>query len=194
MDKGGAIFALLTVFAVMLGSWFFAGVHVSMTTEEVEYRVLYELGEGIEIREYGEMTVVSTSSDSNDNAFSVLASYISGNNAEKRKIDMMAPVIIYDNGSSVDMSFILPAMYDADNAPVPVNPAVSIRSAPARKLATISFSGYPEGKILETKRSALDSQLAASDIVTKGDFFLMVYNPPWIPPALMRNEIAIEVE
>jgi len=194
MDKGGAIFALLTVFAVMLGSWFFAGVHVSMTREEVGYRVLYELGKNIELREYGELTLVSTSSNNIDDSFSVLRSYISGNNAEKKKIEMISPVIIFEDKNVVNMSFILPQMYDTDDVPAPVDSKISVQVVPSRKVAVIRFSGYAKGEIVETKRSALNLQLSDNGIVTMGDFFLMRYDPPWVPPALMRNEVAIEVE
>jgi hypothetical protein len=194
MDKGGAIFALLTVFAVMLGSWFFAGVHVSMTREEVGYRVLSELGKNIEVREYGELTLVSTSSNNIDDSFSVLTSYISGNNAEKKKIEMISPVIIFEDKNVVNMSFILPQMYDTDDVPAPVDSKISVQVVPSRKVAVIRFSGYAKGEIVETKRSALNLQLSDNGIVTMGDFFLMRYDPPWVPPALMRNEVAIEVE
>jgi SOUL heme-binding protein. len=194
MDKGGAIFALLTVFAVMLGSWFFAGVHISMTREEVGYRVLSELGKNIEVREYGELTLVSTSSNNIDDSFSVLTSYISGNNAEKKKIEKISPVIIFEDKNVVNMSFILPQMYDTDDVPAPVDSEISVQVVPSRKVAVIRFSGYAKGEIVETKRSALNLQLSDNGIVTMGDFFLMRYDPPWVPPALMRNEVAIEVE
>ncbi|MEZ5334803.1 MAG: heme-binding protein [Methanolobus sp.] len=194
MDKAGAIFALLTVFAVMLGSWFFAGVHSSMTAEEVEYNLLYKPGKNIEVREYGEMTVISTSSDDQGSAFSILASYISGKNAEKRKIDMISPVVTTKNGDIINMSFILPGNYDTSNAPASDNPEISIHTLPARKVAVIRFSGYAKEDIVEEKYLELSSQLSTGDIVTKGDYFLMLYNPPWVPPALMRNEVAIEVE
>jgi hypothetical protein len=194
MDKGGAIFALLTVFAVMLGSWFFAGMHVSMTTEEVGYKVLYELEENTEVREYGEMAVVSTSSNDIDDAFSELSSYISGNNTEKEKVEMIYPLIIFEDENLVNMSFILPQMYDADNAPTPVTPEIKIQTIPARKVAVIEFSGYAKDEIIGEKRSDLKLQLDENGIVSNEDFFQMRYNPPWIPPALMHNEIVIEVE
>ncbi|MBP1908245.1 SOUL family heme-binding protein [Methanolobus bombayensis] len=194
MDKAGVVFALLTVFTVMLGSWFFAGVHVSMTTEEVEYRVMYELEEDVEVRKYDELTVISTSANNQNDAFSVLASYIFGNNAGKKKIDMTSPVITSESDNVVNMSFVLPAEYNIDNAPDTENPEISIQAIPARKVAVIRFSGYAKDEIIEKKRSVLSSQLADNGIVTTGDFFLMQYNPPWVPPTLMRNEVAIEVE
>ncbi|SFM91093.1 SOUL family heme-binding protein [Methanolobus profundi] len=194
MDKAGAIFALLTVLAVMVGSWFFAGVHVSMVTEEVDHIVLYELGDNTEVRQYGEITVISTTATGQDSGFRVLASYISGNNEGSLKIDMTAPVIISGQGSAINMSFILPVAYNVTNAPVPEDPTILIGTLPSRKLAVIGFSGYVTDEVVEEQRSILSSQLDENNIVTKGDFFLMRYDPPWVPPILMRNEVAIEVE
>ncbi|WP_340819000.1 heme-binding protein [Methanolobus sp. WCC4] len=194
MDKAGVIFALLTVAAVTAGSWFFAGVYVSMTTERVAYEVLDDIGDGVEIRQYGEMTVISTVAKDSGDAFSSLASYIYGGNDKDAKIDMTAPVLSSEEGDFVNMSFVLPDAYGLDNAPIPDDSGVSVHAIPARKLAVIGFSGYANDDVIEKYRSILDQRLAASDVSTKGDYFLMRYDPPWVPPALMHNEVAIEVE
>ncbi|WP_292468971.1 heme-binding protein [Methanolobus sp.] len=194
MDKAGVIFALLTVLAVMVVSWFFAGVHVLMVTEQFEYKVLYELDNNVEVRQYGEMTVISTSLKDSGAVFSSLASYISGKNGENLKISMTSPVITSDQGTTLNMSFILPSGYDVNNAPEPDAPNISIKTVPARKLAAIRFSGYVNDKVVEQQRYILSSQLNVNGVATKGEFFLMRYNPPWVPPALKRNEVAIEVD
>ena len=92
------------------------------------------------------------------------------------------------------MSFILPEGYDISNAPKPERDDILIRIIPARKVAAITFSGYANDNAIEKNRALLRSQLDRHGLVTKGDFFLMRYHPPWIPPSLMRNEVAIEVE
>lgn len=184
----------MTVAAVAVGSWFFAGVYVSMTTEEVAYEILDDLGDNVEIRQYGEITAISTVAKDSSDAFSLLASYIYGNNDKKSKIEMTAPVLFSEEGEYVNMSFVLPAAYERDNAPIPENSRISVHMIPSRKLAVIGFSGYANDDTIETHRSILDQRLAASDISTKGDHFLMRYDPPWVPPTLMRNEVAIEVE
>lgn len=194
MDKAGVIFALLTVAAVTAGSWFFAGVYVSMTTKEIAYEVLSELDDNIEIRQYGEITVISTVSKDSDDAFSLLASYIYGGNDKSAKIDMTAPVFSSRKKDYVNMSFVLPAAYDRNNAPNPADSRISIHTIPPRKLAVIGFSGYADDDTIERHRSILYQRLAASNISIKGDYLLMRYDPPWVPPTLMRNEVAIEVE
>ncbi|WP_407357163.1 SOUL family heme-binding protein [Methanolobus sp. WCC5] len=194
MDKWGFVFALLTVLTVMTGAWFIAGVYYSMTAENIGYEVIDELDDGVEIRRYGEMTVVSTAANGQNEAFSLLARYISGNNRDNVRMNMTSPVISIKDDSSVSMSFVLPEGYDAENAPLPEKSGVAISTIPPRKLAVITFSGYANDNAFDDHRSVLSSQLEEHGIVTKGDFFLMRYNPPWVPPSLMRNEVAVEVE
>ncbi len=194
MDKAGAIFALLTVVTVMTGSWFIAGVYITMTTEQIKYETVHELGDGVEIRHYEEMTLVSTQAKDTGRAFSRLAAYISGSNKEDVQISMTAPVLSFRDGSTVNLSFVLPDPYDSSNSPAPENDAISIDTIPARKIAVIGFSGYVNEDEIEKNRNSLKSILEENNIVTKGKFFLMRYNPPWVPPALMHNEVAIEVE
>lgn len=184
----------MTVAAVTAGSWFFAGVYVSMTTEQVGYEVLDELDDNAEIRQYGEMTVISTLAEDSGDAFSSLASYIYGGNDKDARINMTAPVLSSEEGAYLNMSFVLPTAYDRNNAPMPDEPGISVHTTPSRKLAVVGFSGYANEDTIEKHRYILDKRLAASDISTKGNYFLMRYDPPWVPPALMRNEVAIEVE
>jgi SOUL heme-binding protein. len=194
MDKAGVVFVILTVVTVMVAMWLISGVYVSMTTEQIEYETLYGLDNGVEVRQYGELTVVSTEANDSGAVFSALAAYISGKNKEKTRINMTSPVITFGEGLSVNMSFILPEGYDINNAPVPERGDILIRVIPARKVATITFSGYVNDNAIEKNRALLRSQLDKNGLVTKGDFFLMRYHPSWIPPSLMRNEVAIEVE
>ncbi|WP_342305872.1 heme-binding protein [Methanolobus sp. ZRKC5] len=194
MDKMTAIFAIMVVVTVMTTMWFLGGVYESMVSEQIEYETLDELDEGVELRQYREITVISTVADDSGKAFSRLAGYISGTNKENLKIRMTAPVISTRELSSVNMSFVLPAGYNMSNVPDSERSDISIHTIPSRKVAAIKFSGYANDDAVEKNRALLRSQLDEHGLVTKGDFFLMRYNPPWIPPFLMRNEVAIEVE
>lgn len=170
------------------------GVYESMVSEQIEYEMIEELADDVELRQYGEITVISTVADDSGKAFSRLAGYISGANKENLKIRMTAPVISTKEPSSVNMSFVLPAGYNMNNVPDPEGSDISIHAIPSRKVAAIKFSGYANDDAVEKNRAILMAQLDEHGVVAKGDFFLMRYNPPWIPPFLMRNEVAIEVE
>ncbi|MBN2489066.1 MAG: heme-binding protein [Methanosarcinaceae archaeon] len=168
-----------------------------MTAEKVEhaeYDVIEELGDRVEIRQYGELTLISTVSNDSDSGFRVLAGYIFGKNRQKTTISMTAPVIILPKHGSIDMSFVLPQGYDIHSAPEPDRSDILIHEMPPRKVATITFSGYAKGPVFKKNRAKLDKKLNEKGIKTKGEFFLMMYDPPWTPPEIKRNEVAIEVE
>jgi hypothetical protein len=46
----------------------------------------------------------------------------------------------------------------------------------------------------EKETQELLDKLAKAEIKTKGKVFTMLYNPPFIPGFLRRNEVAVEVE
>ena len=177
--------------------WFIMGVYVSMTAEKVEhaeYEIIEELGDRVEIRQYGKLTLISMLSSDSDTGFRVLAGYIFGKNRQKTTISMTAPVIILPEHGSIDMSFVLPQGYGTNNAPEPDRSDIIINEIPPRKVATITFLGYAKGPGFKNNRAKLEEKLNKKGIKTKGAFFLMMYNPPWTPPEIKRNEVAIEVE
>ncbi|NYT18864.1 MAG: heme-binding protein [Methanosarcinales archaeon] len=165
-----------------------------MTTEQLNYTVIEELGDGVEIRQYGESTFISAEAKDSNSGFRILSGYIFGKNRNDVKIAMTAPVISRQEGTVLHMSFVLPKGYDEGNAPLPVDEAVSIHDVAPRKLAVINFSGYVTDSKIESHRVILEEKLSENGLVTKGEFFLMRYNPPWVPPMIMRNEVAVEIE
>jgi hypothetical protein len=105
-------------------------------------------------------------------------------------IEMTAPVLS-DAGS---IAFILPANYTAETAPIPADPHVRILTVPARVLAILRFSGrWSEGAFRKKSKELLD-EVAKAGLVTKGNVFSMLYNPPFTPWFMRRNEVGVEVE
>lgn len=194
MEKEGVIFAILSVAVVLTAIWLIVGVMMSVSTEKISYSILDELDEGVEIRQYENLTLIFTTANDTNSAFSTLAKYISGNNRDNTRIEMTTPVLSHGRAGSVNMPFILPEGYDPNNAPTPDNKNVIVTSMSSRKLATITFSGYVSDSSYEEHRTQLEQVLKDQGITTKGEYFLMRYNPPWVPPTLMRNEVAVEVE
>jgi hypothetical protein len=134
----------------------------------------------VEIREYPPLLVA----ESTQNSFGQLFSYISGANAEGKKIPMTAPVITEGN----TMSFILP---EADG-PEPTG-QVELRTIPARRVAVIRFGGYITQSSYGKRLGILQQTLVTKGIQTEGAQFLMQYNDPWTPPFMRRNEVALVV-
>ncbi|WP_198003752.1 SOUL family heme-binding protein [Methanococcoides burtonii] len=195
MKQMGALFVISVLILVLVAIWFLVGVKVSMSNEQLNYTVIEELGDGVEIRQYGRSTFISADAKKDSNSgFRALSGYIFGKNKNGVKIAMTAPVISRQEEHVLHMSFVLPEGYDVDNAPYSLDEAISIHDVSPRKLAGIRFSGYVTENKIESRRLILEKNLSEHGLSTKGEFFLMRYNPPWFPPMIMRNEIAVEVQ
>jgi hypothetical protein len=182
--RGLFLITLGVLFAVWTG-W---GLYVIYSTERAPYQVIQNLASQVEIRQYEQQTWVSTSYETDDSSFPVLASYIFGGNKEGETLSMTAPVI-----TDQKMAFILPQGISKGNAPTPDGQAIDVTTVPARKRATLTFSWWTPQSRVEKKTAEFLNILRENDIETKGQPFLMRYNDPWSPPFLRRNEVSIEV-
>jgi hypothetical protein len=63
-----------------------------------------------------------------------------------------------------------------------------------RNVAALRFSGRWTNSLFEKKTKELLEELEKAKIKTKGDAFSMLYNAPFTPSFMRRNEVAIEVE
>lgn len=109
-------------------------------------------------------------------------------------VSMTAPVRTNDEGSTVTMSFYLPADYTPATAPTPTDSRVRLVVQPPQTLAVKSFSWWATGGRVAKQRSALLETLAENGVDLRGEPFLLQYNDPYTPPFMRRNEVAVEVE
>ena len=149
-----------------------------------DYEVVGDLGR-VELRRYGPL-VVARVDGYGDNGFGHLFRYIQGNNRQRSKVSMTAPVIS-ERGrmaspseseriamtapviSGADsMAFVMPRGYTLETTPEPLDERVRIEEIPGRTVAVLRFR-------------------------TVGEVFSMVYNPPFTPWFMRRNEVAVEV-
>ena len=70
---------------VLLFIWTLYGVFISMSVSEASYQVLETLENGVEIRAYPEEIWATTVAEDQNDAFSPLFRYISGENEKRRK-------------------------------------------------------------------------------------------------------------
>jgi hypothetical protein len=183
------------------------------TSAEPPFKVLEKEG-NIEVRQYGEMifaeTVVEGSyGQSSGQAFSRLAGYIFGKNRSKQKLSMTAPVlqepaseklsmtapvIQEKKGSSWVMSFVMPEGSTLASLPVPLDPAVTFRDVPAKKVAVIRYSGLHSENNLHNYAAKLSAWLAKKGYRALSGPRAASYDPPWAIPMLRRNEVQIDIE
>lgn len=186
----------------------------AMGLETPRYTVLYSDGD-IEYRQYEPYlvseTVVATIggySDAGTEGFRRLFNYISGGNTSRAKIAMTAPVERIRSSEKIAMTapveqgetragwrvtFMLPAEYTLDTAPVPTDDRVRIRSVPGRLMAVLTYSGrWTEQNFSNRTKQLLDS-LSAESMESIGEVVSAAYDPPFMPPFMRRNEVMVEV-
>ena len=164
----------------------------------IKYEVIREIG-NVEIRRYPKIVVAKVEDPSN--GFNLLYRFITGGNRQKAKVKMTTPVVseeiqmtspvLSETGT---MAFVMPAEYTLESTPEPLDERVKIAEIPARLVAALCFSGGWSEAHFEKETQELLKTLAESKIKTKGNVFTMLYNPPFIPGFLRRNEVGIEVE
>lgn len=205
------------ILIVLLFIWTLYGVYISMSVPEASYEVLETLENGVEIRAYPEEIWATTVAENQNDAFSPLFRYISGDNERGEKIEMTAPVVTpapqpakenFTKGEKIEMTapvvtintetgqfmaFIMPERFDMQSIPRPASSSVKIQLIQPRKLATIRFSGYMTEESYEKNLELLRKTLQARWISTETEPLLMQYNDPWTPPFTRRNEIALQV-
>lgn len=171
-----------------------SGLAMADDVEEPRWELLATLDK-VQIRQYepGIRAVTQLASSSDSSAgFRRLAAYIFGGNERSQSIAMTAPVQ-ETLEEKPQMAFTMPAEYAMEDLPLPDDDSVSLHPIAGRTVAVIEFSGWAtEGKI-ERNKKELMSTLERHKISTLGIPALNQYNPPWTPPFLRRNEIAVDV-
>ncbi|WP_435364869.1 SOUL family heme-binding protein [Haloarchaeobius sp. DYHT-AS-18] len=203
--KRRILYAGFGFLAGVLGLWTAWGLYVDYTTERVQYDRVAHF-DGIELRRYPATIAVSTTASSGDEAFRRLFRYISGNNTlgekvsmttpvamEGETIPMTAPVTSSQVPEGVTMSFYLPADYDYEDAPEPLDDLVSLELVGPRNLAVLSFSGWASSGTVDAKEDELLRTLEAHGIEPTGEPFFMGYDDPWTPPFMRENEVAVAI-
>jgi hypothetical protein len=166
--------------------------------DPIKYEIIRTIGK-VEIRRYPRI-VIAKVANSKD-AFNLLYRFITGENRQQAKVKMTAPVVSQQIGmtspvfSETDtMAFVMPTEFTLESTPEPLDNRVKIAEIPARLVATLRFSGGWSETHFEKEKQELLNELVTAKIKTKGEAFTMLYNPPFVPGFLRRNEVAIEIE
>lgn len=197
-------------FFVFLGVIFVLG---GAMAEEPKYKVVRKSGD-FEIRVYEPYIVAETVVDTGDvdaassEGFRRLGGYIFGGNQSKQKMDMTAPVTSQRSekiamtapvtsakrGASTIITFMMPSSYTLETLPVPSDKRVALREVPARKFATLSFSGRWTDENFSQHTKELEDWVKKERLEIVGEPILARYNAPFVPSFLRRNEILIELK
>ena len=174
--------------------------------QTIKYEIIKKLNE-TEIRHYPKIIVAKVDNNELD-SFGLLFQFISGSNIQKKKVKMTSPVVSQDVSQEIKMTspvltdfsnqgymaFVMPQEFTLETTPQPRDSRVRIEEVPERNVAVLRFSGSWSEDRFETKKKQLFEELTKAKIKTKGAVFTMLYNPPFTPSFLRRNEVAIEVQ
>ena len=182
--------------------------------EIAPYRVIKsDNQQKIELRHYERLVLVSAPmrggmDEGKNGAFYKLFDYISGKNTERSKIAMTAPVFLDNTGVEIPMtapvfmediaeqstmSFVLPASFTLDTAPLPQDPDVKLHEMSDYTAAVITFSGVLERDSIDKHRMLLETWIESKGYKITGPYKAAGYNPPFTIPALRRNEVLIPI-
>lgn len=184
----------------------------TMAIEEAKYKVL-EKDNRFEIRDYAphilaETIVEGDLEEAGNKAFNRLFRYISGDNRSRKKVAMTAPVSQQPMGEKIKMtapvgqrrvqekwavSFMMPASYTIETLPEPEDQNITLRQVPARRMASVRYSGFWSEKRYLKYKSELLSWIHERGHSIVGDPVWARYNPPFTPWFLRRNEILIPI-
>jgi hypothetical protein len=196
---------------------------VALAIEEPAYEVVDRVGvaeiRAYAPRLLAETEVEGEFDRAGNQAFRRLAGYIFGDNRARtgtgdraeiamtapvamrpasEKIAMTAPVAMRpagDDGSPDRwvMAFAMPSGWSLETLPEPVDRRVTLREAPARQVAVLTFSGLGSARRFAEQERALRELLAGSEWRIDGPAETMRYDPPWTLWFLRRNEVHLPV-
>ena len=201
------------VSGIVIATLMTVGAMDAMAAEEAKYEVI-EADGNFEIRDYAAHVVAETIVDGSleeagSKAFSRLFGYISGDNQSRDKVAMTAPVSQQPTGEKIAMtspvgqqrvdemwavSFTMPASYTLQTLPEPDDPEVTLRQVPAKRMASVRYSGFWSEKNYLRYKAELESWIDRMGLNIVGDVIWARYNAPFTPWFLRRNEILIPVD
>jgi hypothetical protein len=110
------------------------------------------------------------------------------------KIPMTAPVTEEQTGERVyRVSFAMPSKYSLETLPEPQDKRITFKVVESRRTAAIRFSGRVHENLANKKIEELKTWLSKNGITQKSNFVVALYNPPYIPGILRRNEIVVDI-
>lgn len=206
------IIAAISIPLILVSLWIMSGYLPTRNIAMPTYSVVYHKTE-YEIRQYEPYIVAETSmaSESGSSGFNELFQYISGNNAGRSKLAMTAPVLKSADGDGQKLamtapvlkqnsegsgmiSFVMPPGSRLEELPKPRSPKVTLREIPGHRVAVVRFSGVADAGTLKEKTEQLLAALRQDGVKIRSTPVTALYNPPWTPPFMRRNEIMVEVE
>lgn len=166
--------------------------------EQPDYIVISR-GADYEIRHYSSYLVAETSvsggfDDTGSAAFRRLAGFIFGRNSAAKKMNMTVPVTHIDDGAgSHRYRFVMERQYDESSVPEPLDASVAVQRVAAGHYGAVRYKGNRRERRFRKVEAKLMEALERDGIETMGPAASAVYDGPWVPSLLRRNEVLVPI-
>jgi hypothetical protein len=206
------IITAISIPLILVALWITSGYLPTRNIAMPTYSVLATKPE-YEVRRYDPYIIAETpmASESGPSGFNELFQYISGNNAGRSKLSMTAPVlesageaglklpmtapVLKKSGAGGGIiSFIMPSGLRLEELPQPKSSRITLLEIPGHKAAVVRFSGVADAETIKAKTEQLLRNLQQDGVHILSIPTTALYNPPWTPPFMRRNEVAVEIE
>ena len=188
----------IIIISILVGVFILFQIYTVLSINKTETQVykLIRKEKNFEIRYYPAATmamITSTSKSYRDlgsSGFGKLAKYIFGGNTEKKQIAMTSPVHMDIGETKSTMAFVLPAAYDQNNLPKPLDSSIDIITSEPEYVAVIQFGGFATNDRINEHRTMLENDLKDKGLSYYGNFRFLGYNPPY-QLLERRNEVIV---
>jgi hypothetical protein len=176
----------------------------ALAYEEPKYETVGRIGE-LELRRYAAHLVAETKitgdfDRSGSQAFRILAGYIFGGNQREESMAMTVPVTRQRTTASpavptetsegtFSWTFVMPSKYSAATLPPPNDSRIAIREVPPQLMAVLRFAGRTSTANFRAHEAKLRAELASVGLTPDGPLSFAVYDGPFTPWFLRRNEV-----
>lgn len=171
-----------------------------MALEQPRYDLVRKAGE-LELRNYEPFWIaecfISNARDlssASSYAFSRLFSYIQGRNSKSMPIQMTKPVRQEPHENGWKISFVIPEDVRRNGIPDANDAGISVREVPGGLYAAIVYRGSWADRKRQDQIEKLMALVAAEGLKASGSAIGAVYNPPFTPGPLRRNEVMVAIK
>jgi effector-binding domain-containing protein len=126
-------------------------------------------------------------------AFSRLFGYIQGRNSKSMPIQMTKPVRQEPHENGWKISFVIPEDVRLNGIPEANDSGISVREVPGGFYAALVYRGSWAERKLQIQTQKLMKLLATEGLQSTGPVIGAVYNPPFTPAPLRRNEVMVAI-
>lgn len=162
--------------------------------KELPFSQLKKMGE-LELRHYQPFTlaqvfVAGDYDSATDQAFRTLATFIFGENSQKKSTAMTTPVFMDKTSDGWMMSFYLSG---EEGEIQPLDPSIHVGQFPAKTVAVYSYSGTNDLAAMEEGKSQLLKALALNNLKPDSEVWWAQYDQPVSLPMTKRNEALVKI-